>query len=931
MSNALRKGSSRAAFSMPANKQRMQPVRVAELVRTTPNEVYDTFNLPVVDTPDSKVEQMPNGTYQLKEDQRKGINPFEKIVKEPHQAIIDDKLYLEMAADFEKYDAGGKEAQEDVDQRMKWIGFFHRRKKTYGRFMMRIKLPNGIHNVEQMRCLASFVAKHPNDGCADITTRQNWQLRGMMMEDVPHIMSALEACGLTSIQTGLDNVRNTVGSPIAGIDPFEILDTRPICKLIDRYITNDGKGNKEISNLPRKWNVCVVGTHDLYEHPHINDLAYMPAMKDGVMGFNVLVGGFFSATRCMEAIPMDAWVSQENIVALTHAILTAFRDFGARSSRQKARMMWLIEDMGMDKWRAEVTRRMPGGQLATAGDDLCDPKWERRSLFGIHPQKQAGLNYCGIHVPVGRVEAEDMYAMADLAEKYGDGDIRLTVEQNFIISGIADDKVEAFLKEPLLAKFSVSPGNIMSGLVTCTGSQFCSFSNIDTKNQSWKVAEHLESVFEFPTNVRMHWTGCPNTCGQIQVGDIGLLGCQVKNPNGPGKVPAVDIYVGGRIGADSHLAEVVQSGVRCDDQLIPALEAIVVEHFGAVRRASPLPNAMTWKTMKKMSHELVAEVVAAPATHACLDCGYSYSPEGGKKFEDEAADYTCPGCSAPKARFAAVAADAPAAALAPTATASGAPIALNPAKAVAFKLVEKTVLSHDTRKFKFALPTDKHVLGLPIGQHVMLSYKNTAGEVVSRPYTPTSSDDDVGVLELVIKVYPEGNMTQKLESLAVGDSLDFTGPTGRITYSGAGVFNVKDYATGTTTARPAAKSIGMICGGTGLTPMLQVATEMLKKKEDLTIHMLVANKTEADILLRDELAKMTVKHSNFKVWHTLDSAPQGWRQGSGFIDEAMLKTQMPAAAADTQILCCGPPGMIKFACLPNLEKLGFSEDNILVF
>lgn len=145
---------------------------------------------------------------------------------------------------------------------------------------------------------------------------------------------------------------------------------------------------------------------------------------------------------------------------------------------------------------------------------------------------------------------------------------------------------------------SVNPGKLMSGLVSCTGNQFCGFSNIDTKQQAWKVAEHLESVFDFPNTVRMHWTGCPNTCGQIQVGEIGLLGTQVKNPAGAGKVPAVDVYVGGRIGADSHLAEVWKAGVRCDDELIPTLEALVEERFGAVRRPTPLPNPMRFKSMK---------------------------------------------------------------------------------------------------------------------------------------------------------------------------------------------------------------------------------------------------------------------------------------------------------------------------------------------
>nr|GMD84297.1 nitrite reductase [Ipomoea batatas] len=178
-----------------------------------------------------------------------------------------------------------------------------------------------------------------------INPRQNWQIRGVVLPDVPEILRGLEQVGLTSLQSGMDNVRNPVGNPVAGIDPEEIVDTRPYNDLLSQLITANSRGNPAFSNLPRKWNVCVVGSHDLYEHPHINDLAYMPAMKDGRFGFNLLVGGFFSAKRCAEAIPLDAWVPADDIFPVCKAILEAFRDLGARGNRQKARMMWLIDEL----------------------------------------------------------------------------------------------------------------------------------------------------------------------------------------------------------------------------------------------------------------------------------------------------------------------------------------------------------------------------------------------------------------------------------------------------------------------------------------------------------------------------------------------------------------------------------------------------------
>ncbi|KAG1668308.1 hypothetical protein FOA52_011205 [Chlamydomonas sp. UWO 241] len=907
-------------------------------------QLHETFGLPLVDTPGSHVERMPNGTYRLKDEFHKGLNPFEKLklAKDPHAAMFYDDEWKRLAATpMEDLEAAGKMAEDDLDHRLKYNGFFHRRKKTKGRFMMRLKLANGVHNAAQLRVLADIVAMHPEDGCADITTRQNWQLRGMTKEDIPEILLRVASVGLTTMQSGLDNVRNTVGNPIAGIDPHEIINTLPICRDIDRYLLNEGRSNPEITNLPRKWNVTVVGTHDLFEHPHINDLAFMPATRDGVMGFNVLVGGFFSAVRCAEAIPMDAWVPTAHVVPTVHAVLTSFRDFGARANRQKTRMMWLIEEMAMDKWRAEVARRMPGGELALAGTDLVDPSWERRSLFGVHKQSQPGLNFIGLQVPTGRTESEDMYGMADLAEKYGDGDIRLTVEQNFILSGVPDAKVAALLAEPLLKRFTPTPGRVMAGLVACTGNQFCGFSNIESKRDGWRIAEHLESVFDFPKDLRVHITGCPNTCGQIQVGDIGLLGTSVRAADGKGKVPGVDIYVGGRIGSDSHIAELWKSGVRMDDEILPVLEGLVEERFGAVRLATPRPNLHLAATLKKKSHELKAEAPGAAPTHVCLDCGYLFVPEGGKTFESMPDDFTCPACSAPKSRFGKAEAAAPAAA-APPKAAGAHPTALDGSTTpVSLTLIEKESISRDTRRFRFALPTPAHALGLPVGQHVNLSFVDKAtGETVSRPYTPTSSDRELGYVDLVIKVYfsgtnakfpAGGRMSQHLESLKVGDTLAFSGPSGRITYGATGVFSVKDYATGAVVARPAARTIGMVAGGTGITPMVQVAREILARKEDIDIRMVVANQTEADILMRPELERMQVEFPNVKVYFTLDTPPSGWRQGSGFISEAMLKAYLPAPGPDVQVLLCGPPPMVNLACVPNLEKLGFTTDNILIF
>jgi len=538
---------------------------------------------------DGRVEwgDKKNGFVKVKDGEKK-LNNFEKTKLEKNPMLLNEgsmkALMKWMKTPFEELDK--KENGSDIDIRLKWFGLFHRRKQQYGKFMMRLKLPNGIVSSEQMRTLAKIVEDAGTGGCGDITTRQNFQLRGISLDEFPDIYDRLIDCNLTTIQSGMDNVRNAVGSPIAGVDPMEIVDTIPVCNDLTEYVIDFGKMNQRIANLPRKWNVCVVGSHDLYEHPHINDLAYMPAEKDGKFGYNLLVGGFFSATACEEAIPLDAFVPEEHVLHACDAILTTFRDFGARSGRQKCRMMWLIKDMGFENFRDEVKKRMPGQKLETEGKDLVDSSHKRRDYHGVHKQKQEGLNYVGLNVPTGRVQAADMYEMARLADEYGSGEVRLTVEQNYILPNVPDEKVEALLKEPLLttgegfaSAFKPNPGRLVKDLVACTGNQFCGLAFIETKATGKALAEALEATMIFNRDVRMHWTGCPNTCGQVQVADIGFLGCNTKNPNGKGTVDGVKIFLGGNIGHEAELGTQVDQ-VACME-LLEYTQKLLMKDFGA--------------------------------------------------------------------------------------------------------------------------------------------------------------------------------------------------------------------------------------------------------------------------------------------------------------------------------------------------------------
>lgn len=247
---------------------------------------------------------------------------------------------------------------------------------------------------------------------------------------------------------------------------------------------------------------------------------------------------------------------------------------------------WLCLFMmqGVEGFRAEVAKRMPLHNLERSSpEELVQSKWERRDYFGVHPQKQEGYSYVGIHIPVGRLQADEMDELARLADIYGSGELRLTVEQNIIIPNVLNTKVEALLEESLLkTRFSTEPPLLMKGLVACTGNQFCGQAIIETKARAMKVTEEVQRRVSVTMPVRMHWTGCPNSCGQVQVADIGFMGCMTRDKDGK-IVEGADVYLGGRIGSDSHLGDVYKKGVPCDD-LVPLVVDLLVNKFGAVLR-----------------------------------------------------------------------------------------------------------------------------------------------------------------------------------------------------------------------------------------------------------------------------------------------------------------------------------------------------------
>jgi ferredoxin-nitrite reductase len=532
-----------------------------------------------MDMGDSSLKFLSNDAREMMFDKKANKVEKMKMAKGGHKIWTDipelGKLIREGKTKWEDLDL------DDIDTRAKWAGMFHRRKRTPGKFMMRLKVPNGELNAEQLRHLGQAIAPYGADGCADITTRANIQLRGMPFEGAAQIFEGLTTVGLSSVQSGMDNVRNMTGSPIAGIDPHELLDVRPLNKAIDNMITNNGYGNEELCNLPRKINICLSASRDDFPHTHINDVGLQAARdpETGEVGFNLEVGGYFSIKRYATSIFGNTWVRLDQVVPYCKAVLEVFRDYGERKDRQKARLLWLIEDWGVDKFRDKVAEYM-GDTLAPGKHIKYDDVWKRRSVLGIHPQKQDGLFWACASVPVGRLHAQDFFDLADVAERYGDGTLRFSVEQDVVFPNIPEDRLADLQQEALFQRFPLDPGPILGGLVSCTGSQFCGVAMIETKNRALDMTTKLQEQLDFPRPIRIHWTGCPNSCGQAQCADIGLMGGPAKL-NGKA-VEGVRIFLGGTIGEGATLASEFEKGIPCEESiLLPKLKDICMEHFGA--------------------------------------------------------------------------------------------------------------------------------------------------------------------------------------------------------------------------------------------------------------------------------------------------------------------------------------------------------------
>ncbi len=420
-------------------------------------------------------------------------------------------------------------------------------------YMCRLRIPNGIVKAAQFEGLADLAERY-GGGYAHVTTRANLQIREIEAHNAVAVIEAIQDLGLCSRGSGADNIRNVTGTPTAGIDPQELIDTRPYAREWHFHILND----RSLYGLPRKFNVAFDGAGTIAVLEDTNDIGFQAVeVKDGFglapgIWFKLCLGGItghrdFARDTGVLVEPKDACL-------VADAVVRAFIDHGDRTDRTKARLKYVLDAMGVEKFLVLLEDKL-GRKFdrAVPGAVAPRPAFDRTAHLGVHPQKQQGLNWIGVVVPVGRLSVAQMRGLADIARDLGDGDLRLTVWQNLLISGVPDAKLPAAQERIEALGLAIATNAIRSGLVACTGNTGCKFAASDTKRHAEDIARWCETRVPLDTPVNIHLTGCHHSCAQHFVSEIGLLACKVQANEDDDPIEGYHILVGGGFGPNAAL------------------------------------------------------------------------------------------------------------------------------------------------------------------------------------------------------------------------------------------------------------------------------------------------------------------------------------------------------------------------------------------
>jgi ferredoxin-nitrite reductase len=432
-------------------------------------------------------------------------------------------------------------------------------------YMARLRIPNGILKHWQFAGLADL-AERLCGPYSHVTTRANLQLREIPPKHAVELIEGIQDLGLCSRGSGADNIRNVTGTPTAGIDPQELLDTRPYAREWHYHILND----RSLYGLPRKFNVAFDGAGKIAVLEETNDIAFSAVeVKDGFgiepgIWFRLGVGGItghkdFAKETGIILKPDDA-------TKVADAIVRVFVDTGDRTNRLKARLKYVLDSMGVDKFMEAVEERL-GRKLTRAPKEAIAtrPVFDRMAHIGVRKQKQAGLNWIGVTLPVGKLTCEQMRGLAKIAQDLGDGEIRLTVWQNLLISGVRDDNVALATAAIEKLGLATTASQVRAGLIACTGNAGCKFAASNTKRHAAEIGDWCDSRLEFDTPLNIHLTGCHHSCAQHYISDIGLIAAKVPVGEGDDTAEGYHLFTGGGFGPDADIGQEVYHDLKAED------------------------------------------------------------------------------------------------------------------------------------------------------------------------------------------------------------------------------------------------------------------------------------------------------------------------------------------------------------------------------
>jgi ferredoxin-nitrite reductase len=465
-------------------------------------------------------------------------NSTERLKREKSPLGMLDELPALIAAGYEQVD-------EDDIVRLKWWGLYHDKPKI-GTFMLRVKIPGGITSPEHLRAIGEISNVHGR-GEGELSTRQNVQLHYIKLGDLPDVFDRLHGAGLTSAGACGDTVRNITGCPVAGLAHDELFDPTPVLEEAAELFY----GNPDYSDLPRKFKIAITACPDACSAPEINCIALIGVIRDGQEGFGVLVGGGLSSVPRI-ARDLGIWVPKDEAVKVCAAILDEWReDLRYRISRVKARLKFMIDDIGPEGLRERIETR-----LGRTFDDFQLPHLPPASNhLGVHEQSD-GRRYVGVPVHLGLISGDQMVALADLAESVG-GDVRITRQQNFVLTNVAADRLDEVTATLAEIGLPLDAGTLRGDAVACTGEPHCNFSVTETKSRMDGLVQLLEERFgKDADGLRMHLDGCPHACAHHWVGDLGFQGTTVRDAEGKRR-QAYDVFLRGSLDRPAAIARPV--------------------------------------------------------------------------------------------------------------------------------------------------------------------------------------------------------------------------------------------------------------------------------------------------------------------------------------------------------------------------------------